>query len=382
MARRAMVSALDKPKLKKYYVDNPAGQAAEARCRGTAGSARRERQRGNDMEIFGPDLNTRGTQHPVHPGVSGSYSFETPRTSGIGGRSRHPGDSSTKSDLKVFLQRMELDSVFERHFQADLRDFVVQHHANILWYDGALRREVCLRNIYFGVNVLLLLAIPLVIAGLTFYSNNPINGFNLEGGVTASMITAGLSGLFGVQRALTAWLDKRQLTSLYSRTRAKLKTAVYTFEQTWREAGPGTTDFGTFGKALFKAIEDARNTVQEEQEAHYDISAAPTFSLQDVLSGAASGAQSLTAQLAVKETPEQAQQRQHIEDNQKTARDFEAEIQQCQLVYAQKSVALAGEQDPDKRKALTDDIGANNTKQRQAELGRAIIIAELNQKAA
>lgn len=298
-------------------------------------------------------------------GASNRYSFETPRPAGGHGRARHLWEA--EPDVEVLCTRLNLDTAYRNHFYQELEDFVVHHHLNMQWYDKQIKHEERLRLTYFMFNLLLLAAIPLATFGLSYLDNEYGDGQ----GTTVEAITAVVTGLFGVQRALTAWLDKRQLAALYSKTRAKLKTAVYTFEQTWRHATLLDSDFTAFGAALEAATDAARAVVDEERDQHYEIEAAPTFSVEDMLSGATSSAKNLTSQLAAKETAAQAERR----EAEKAVREAEALIQQYQSLSAQKRDALNRTTDNDEKRRLIDEINENNSKVRSAELARALALA-------
>jgi hypothetical protein len=303
-------------------------------------------------------------------GISKCYSFEVKRPAGKLGRARHL--SETDRDLSVLVQRLNLNEAYQQTFEQPLKDFVVHHHLNIRWYDQAIKKELRLRRLYFLGNLLMLAAIPGGVYLLTSRSNQD------GAGLTAESISTILAGLFGVQRALTAWLDKRQLVALYSKTRAKLKTAVYSFEQTWRHAKWGDDSSRNFESALSAATDAARAVVAEEQEQHYDIEAAPTFSLQDMLSSATGGAKTLTAQLAAKETADQIARR----EGEASVRALDAEVAECQRLVAKYRDELSRSTTPDEKQRLMGLINAASAKQRAAELDRAVAMSKLKALAA
>jgi hypothetical protein len=321
------------------------------------------------------NLQDKGLAANVHPEVTGCYSFEEVRNTVGSGRSRHPEDVNVELDLQVFVTRLNLSGPCQTRFARPLRDFVVHHHANILWYDRNIKSEERRRALYFWTNIGLLIAIPIGVLGLTYYANGL--GTDLkprwDSGLTSSTITAVLAGLFGAQRALTAWLDKRQLAALYNKTRAKLKSAVYTFEQAWRHETVNDVNFVAFGLALEAATDAARATVEDEQDAHYEIEAAPTFSLQDMLTGATSGAQTLTGELAAKETEDQKERREAAQ----TVRDQDSQILEYKLSIAQKRAALPGANATVQAQLVTD-INALSQKQSAAELARGIALAKVS----
>jgi hypothetical protein len=318
-----------------------------------------------------------GLNVDVRPMVQGSYSFEIPRGEEAVGRSRHPDEGHARSDQAVLEVRLGIAGMpLPVGVKQALADFVVHHHSNIRWYDKAITREERWRLWFFACNMAMLAVIPVATWGITYVSDWLGYGGSTT---TVEAISAVLASLFGVQRALTAWLDKRQLAAVYSKTRAKLKTALYTFEQSWRHrVNPATLD--SFGNALETATDLARAAVDDEQDQHFEIAAAPTFSLEDLLSGATGSAHALTEQLAAKETADQQERR----DAEKDAREQEALVQQFQRLVATKRDALnrLGEGEPDKKKALMDEINDASARQREAEIDRAIAMAKLNADAA
>jgi len=315
----------------------------------------------------------KGINCEVRPKVKGCYSFEKPRKSGIG-RSRHPGDKVAQQDLAVFKARLGLDE-HANLIKRQLEDFVVQHHSNIRWYDRQIFREEMWRRGYFFCNLAMLALIPALTFGVT-YAANEWGGGRFGSGGTVDAISAVLAGLFGVQRALTAWLDKRQLAALYNKTRAQLKTAVYTFEQTWRHK-VNAVSLSQFRAALEAATDTARNVVAAEQDQHYDIAAAPTFSLQDMLTSATGGAKALTPQLAAKETAQQQARR----EAEQTVREKDAQIQQLQALATRQLQALDRAQD-DQRDALRTELNATTAQVRSAELARSLAMATITANAA
>jgi hypothetical protein len=312
----------------------------------------------------------RGVDCKVRPNVAGCYSFEKPRTRGIG-RSRHPNEQTAQNDLAVLRLRLGIEDGHAEELERQFQDFVTHHHSNIRWYDAAIFREEMWRRWYFLCNLAMLALIPVMTFGITLAAHKWGSGL-LGGDGTVDALSAVLAGLFGVQRALTAWLDKRQLAALYNKTRAKLKTGVYTFEQTWRHKVNGPT-LNDFKIAMESATDAARAVVASEQEQHYEIAAEPTFNLQDMLAGAVTGAKSLTTQLAAKEPPELAAKR----AAEKIAREAEELIAQCQDLSIKYRTQLNQTSDTDRKQELLGLIRENNAKQRVAELDRAVAMAKI-----
>ena len=317
-----------------------------------------------------------------------AYSFEK---TGSDPAHRHITDCSP--DFQALVQRLGLakdaevssspdqSSAVSDELKTALINFVTQHHANIKWYQSKIWRELSLRYLYFVLSLVLLAVIPIAIYVLSLdkapafvqsilpFTRSANDANTLVNGSNASAITAALSGLIAFHRGVTAWLDKRQLVALYSKTRAQLKTAVYTFEHDW---GPSHRDAAYTELALINALNDAAEAaltiVSAEQDAHYEIEAAPTFGLDDLLSAATSKAGTLTTALSYK----QSQLEKDRDQAARTVRELQGQIEQYSKLLTQKYAILPPT--PGTNTEINDLV----TRRRSAEIDLALNMAKLN----
>lgn len=277
---------------------------------------------------------------------------------------RRPNDS----DRNALQARLELTDDEAKAIRSKLDDFVTHHHSNIAWYTKAIENELCLRRVYFGVSMGLLLIIPLGIYGIT---TGNLAVTTVKADMTAA-ITAGLSGLFAFHRGATAWLDKRQLVALYAKTNAQLKTAIYTFERTWKKSRRGAATTAELGMALEDASSAALAIVAAEQDAHYEIEAAPTFGLADVVNSSAASAGQLTTALAAKESQESKDRREF----ERSIRELQARVSQLTEMITAAHAAL-GTLEGDEQAAKVAELNSLVDTRQSAELELAIAVSKL-----
>ena len=287
-----------------------------------------------------------------------SYSFESTAS--------RPPRAESDSDFKVFCERLELSEDHRQEIKNQLDDFIVHHHANIKWYDDAIRRELRLRRAYFIISMGLLVVIP---AGIFVITSDKLLGDAIDPNMTV-VLAAGLSGLFAFHRGATAWLDKRQLVALYAKTRAQLKTAVYSFERAWKTSRRGAKTIAELAIALEDATAAAIAAVAAEQAACYDIEAAPTFGLSDMLNSASSAAGQLTSALAAKESQEDKDRR----ELERGIRELAARADRLTALITAARAEL-GRNSDDRTKV--EQINSLVAKRQSTELEQAIAVAKL-----
>ena len=293
------------------------------------------------------------------PSPPRSYVFER-------AAANQPPRQDNADDYTALCERLELTADQAASIEKKLAGFITHHHANIAWYQVAIKRELRLRRIYFAISMGLLAVVPIVIFGVT---TKGVLG--ADPNMTAA-VTAGLSGLFAFHRGATAWLDKRQLVALYAKTSAQLKAAVYTFEQTWKTSRRGAKTLAELGMALEDATTAALAIVSAEQAAHYEIEAAPTFGLSDMIGSASSVASQLTSALAAKESQEDKGRR----ELERSIRELDVRAGQLGEMIAQSRKRLDGLAD-DERSVEVGQLSSLVAKRQSTELERAIAVAKL-----
>lgn len=289
-----------------------------------------------------------------------AYSFESANSK--------PPRRENADDRKALSTRLELAPAQETALEKQLNDFVTHHHGNIEWYTKAINRELWLRRIYFAVSMGLLVVVPVAIFALT---TDGLFGESVTPHITAAL-TAGLSGLFAFHRGATAWLDKRQLVALYAKTNAQLKSAVYGFEQTWKSSRRGARTIAELSMALEDATAAALAIVSAEQDAHYEIEAAPTFGLSDMLGSATSAAGQLTTALAAKESEEDKDRR----ELERSIRELSARSSRLTEMISriEAEIDVAADDAP---KAKVDELNSLIEKRQSTELEQAIAVSKL-----
>ena len=174
-----------------------------------------------------------------------------------------------------------------------IREFVVQCHLNIVWYQNALKNEKMMRGFFFFLSLLLLLLVPLFVLYIpTFIStgaSDDQSATRAAQDVTAQ-VTAILTGLLGFQRSISAWLDKRKVAVSYAQTSAKLKQIVWTLLDKWndREILPAVKS--ELAEDLRDGISNARMIASEEQLFYFQNMSYPAIDVGAALKSAGSDA--------------------------------------------------------------------------------------------
>ncbi|WP_428265569.1 hypothetical protein [Haliangium sp.] len=154
-----------------------------------------------------------------------------------------------------------------------LTRYVVHVHLNISWYAERLAREKRWRQLYIACSVLLLLIIPALVWLLAHTSSGD------SASVTAQ-ISALITGVLGIHKAMAGWLDKRQLFGHFWRASAELKELLYSLEEEWK--GRAVADGALrreFRDALRADIEKARQILHKERQGFYDLYQYPSFDI-------------------------------------------------------------------------------------------------------
>ena len=231
-----------------------------------------------------------------------------------------------------------------------LNEFIVQVHLNISWYQAALKKELRSRRWFFAVSIAMLILVPILVLKLPTLLATPAG--NSQGPSTTAQdvtaqVTAILTGLLGIQRAVSAWLDKRKVAGSYAQTNAKLKSLVWDLHQKWddREIVPALK--GELANDLRTAIRDARKATNEEQAFFFANLSYPTIDVGAVLksSGASAGSivQAHTAPgLAVQEK----------------RNELQAEINTAQALMAEFNELIERKQDEYRDAVAKSDKGA------------------------
>jgi len=133
------------------------------------------------------------------------------------------------ADVQKFAERKLIipANAIDDKVRTAIAGFMTHHHLAIMRYQTLLNREKNYRAFFIGFSFVLLAFVPVCIFLLSKYlagsSSNVI-----------AQITAMLTGLLAVQKALSSWLDKRVIIGNFYRAQSVLKSNLYTFEDQWR----------------------------------------------------------------------------------------------------------------------------------------------------
>lgn len=226
------------------------------------------------------------------------YSFERPNSR----RSTDLADGY----LAQFTDRLGLDlNLATEGFRSLLEDYVNDHHCAIAWYQTAREGQVSKRNLYRGISIALLIAIPLSVSVFPFAFRLSVDPVVISG-----LVTGALTSLYGTHRAVTSWIRQQEPIGLFWKAEAGLKSSLYNLERKWRGRVMSEGDVAPeFLEALETGIAEARETIRTEQSAFFETFKIPKIDLDSTISSAASRATSLwrvTAKPAIKSFTEDA----------------------------------------------------------------------------
>ena len=216
------------------------------------------------------------------------YKFEGPILRGFFSTQRKKNEAETQ--LPIFANRLGFNTNgLDDPDRNLLFKYIVEHHLNIAWYRKSIWKKVSSRFLFFFLTLALLFLIPVLLFIITNANWSWLRDILGNGGTdtTAAGITAVLTGLLGVHRSLSEWLNKRKLVGLFWKASADLKENLYAFEDTWgnpskikRDAQGLADDFKT---ALREEIKKAKAIVRAEKEQFYQNISPPTIDLHGEL---------------------------------------------------------------------------------------------------
>lgn len=197
-----------------------------------------------------------------------------------------------------------------------LARFMTHHHLVINRYDELIKREKKIRNRFIVFTFTLLGGVPLLI-----FLASKFAGTGSAGNIVAQ-ITGLLTGLFAIQKGLSSMLEKRAIVGNFYRAQAALKTALYSFEDHWRDKwkqkdetpAPGDAKSSIEEKLLAdmnEKIEAARQVVIDEQTKYFDSLTYPAIDVGSFLTGSQGTAGSLAAKFKSSELKKKEQEEAH-----------------------------------------------------------------------
>jgi len=237
------------------------------------------------------------------------YQFETQ------GGSSLRASSAADAYLQALEARLGFGRISAIVFENALRDFVINCHLSIAWYQKRINRELRWRQFYFCLSLAILVALPIGLMALpTLLSASPHflpswlvgsapvapavppTAAAAPAGTTTSQIGALLTGLLAFYRGISAWLDKRQVVAGYAKAMSDLKELLYTFEQKWDGVATEPSHELEFRQAIKEATAKSRTIVRLETEQYFSTLSYPTLDLADILKSSGSQVQDLMKQ--------------------------------------------------------------------------------------
>jgi hypothetical protein len=210
------------------------------------------------------------------------YDFEAPSS----GATQRSDEAEFE---EIFLERLGLESLAPLEL-APVRAFVREVHVNIEWYNQRLVREKRLRIGFTLISIGLLAVIPVAVLFLSKLFQD------------ASALTAGLTGLLGVHRSFSAWMDKRRLVGHFWAAQSDLKELLYDVESRWQDhrADGGNADarLAEVLVDLDASVDRAREIVRAERKAFYELWSPPPIQIANVLRSARKDASGLVDDFA------------------------------------------------------------------------------------
>jgi hypothetical protein len=170
------------------------------------------------------------------------------------------------------------------------------------WYTRKYRQARWNAVVFIAVNVVLVVAIPIGIAALgSSWSSSTSISANQYGFLIAQL-SAVLSGVFALQKTLSAWYSQQQNYAGWYKCGADLKEIYYGLIQKWNGHVDGAE--GDFVTDLCGAADKARHIMTAERIDYYTRLALPSFDVLDMLTASKSTVTSLVSALvpAAKQT--------------------------------------------------------------------------------
>jgi len=137
-----------------------------------------------------------------------------------------------------------------------------------------------------------------------------------QGTAIISMVTLFVTIILGFQKTIGAWLNQRALLGSFWEARSKISTALYSFEDSWRDKDLSEQDErNSFFTQLNAASTTARAVVDDEQKLYFESFKIPLsaevnlFDFGSIFSTAKTGADSLVASVVSKDKIKEIEER-------------------------------------------------------------------------
>ncbi len=166
-------------------------------------------------------------------------------------------------------------------------EFVRHNHLAVIWYEAARSREMCKQNEFRKWSIVLLIAIPAV----TLIFSLVLAYGDFDATVMTVLISAILTSLIGVHRAIAAWMGQREFVAIFHNASAALKANIFDLEDKWSDR---PNDIPVLIADLETGISNAKGTLRTEQAAYFAKFEMPRFDLGATISSASGVATRLT----------------------------------------------------------------------------------------
>jgi hypothetical protein len=175
--------------------------------------------------------------------------------------------------VKALIDELSIQQSLDMELADGLDGFTREVVMSAGWYQYRYLGAKHKAWFYIFINVCLVIGMPLAVIGFAAAARH----FHVN--AVASQVAGVLTGIFALQKMLTAWVASQQSYAAWYKTSYDLKCLYHTFIQKWDTCAytnpPGLLD------DLRKATAAAREIIKTERMAYYTALALPTF---DVLS--------------------------------------------------------------------------------------------------
>jgi hypothetical protein len=208
-----------------------------------------------------------------------------------------------------------------------LRDVVLP----ISWYAGKINQALKARNWYLFLTGVLLLLIPILLAGASVFAKSHVS----DAPLIVAQLTGVLTGVVALQRLIAAALAQQQRYGAWYKASSDLKKLWYGLQSGWLNRGLAKDwpqQRPAFLTDLTDRVAQGRAIASDEQADFFQKLSLPTVDVLDYLSKARTDVSSLLGNLAPGITSGAAQAgklleaRQDIAKNDSLIKSYEPEI--------------------------------------------------------
>jgi hypothetical protein len=287
--------------------------------------------------------------------MSNHYPFETGRETTTPTTVRTKVASDTY--LEIFKKRIGLDQLqaptteSRRDLLNLLREYVYENQLAIVWYEQKRKKEEARRNKFRRFSIGLLACLPLAVAAVPIVVR--VIDKDVSGAEVTALVTAVLTGLLGVQKAVGTWMDQREVIGIFWQASADLKENVYTLEGNWedRSLEPENPN-PQFLVDLEVGIALARKIARTERDAYFATFKAPSLDVGAVLNSARTAASGLWSEFAAGTVAQEQQRLTQVASSQEslTAKRLKVRNLQAEVEKIKKLIGDVPADDPAAKK--------------------------------